>query len=283
MSRRGLGPKMYGIFNGGTIEEYIDSHTLSSAEASDPSISKDIAISLAHVHAIKGLPLRQNVAEDNFKKQKEWIKEISSAKEYFVNNKSLSKYNLDIEFLFGIDYNGEVDYLIKKSKTLKLRRNFILNDMNYLNCLVRNNPKDGQLRVVLIDYDLGHYDYRGIDLGIHFFNRRFQVDAKEDKIIPNSTFPSKEEKGRFLKIYQDEIKQLNIWDDFDENGIDSVDNLLIESMMGQLQFNLYFGIYMLANPDIFLEYDPAFAPVLEFMLKEYFTTKNDVERITKTE
>lgn len=70
------------------------------------------------------------------------------------------------------------------------------------------------------------------------------------------------EKKRFLNIYQQEIKCLNFYDDFDVNGIDSVDNLLIESMIGQLQFTLYFGCYMMFKPEIFLDFEPAWAPLL---------------------
>lgn len=281
MSRRGLGPKMYGIFKGGTVEEFIDSHTLRSEESKDPDISHDIAISIANVHAIKGLPLKQTVNQDNIASMKEWFKMIPSKRDYIQNNKNISKYNLDIEFLYSLDYAKEIDWIENQFKTLKMRKNFILNDMNYLNCLVKNNRKNGELRVMLIDYDLSHYGYRGIDIGIHFFNRRFQLENKENKIIPNSTFPTLEEKKRFLEIYRDEIKRLNVWNDFDENGIDSVDNLLIESIIGQLQYTLYFGIYMMAKPDIFFDLDPALAPCLEFLLKQYVTMKRNVEIITK--
>ena len=41
------------VFSRGTIEEYIDSRTLTSEESADPEISKDIALSLAAAHAIK--------------------------------------------------------------------------------------------------------------------------------------------------------------------------------------------------------------------------------------
>ena len=279
MSRRGLGPKMYGVFKGGSVEEYIDSHTLTSEESCILEISHDVAISIANVHAIKGLPLKKTIHQDNMRKQMEWIKNIPNSREYLSNNKSLAKYNFDIDFLFSFDYEKETEYLMSKFNQIKSRKNFILNDMNYLNCLVRNNPTNGQLRVMLIDYDLGHYDYRGIDLGMHFFNRRFNVQGKEEKIIPGSKFPTTEEKKRFLKIYQQEIKRLNIWDDFEENGIDSVDNLLIESMVGHLQFTLYFGCYMMAKPEVFLEFDPSFGPVVEFMLKQFLCMKNDIETI----
>lgn len=283
MSRRELGPKLYGLIKGGSIEEFIDAHTLTSEESADPIISQEIAHSLAAVHAIKGLPLKLNAREENDRMQKEWIQMIPKNRDYLYNNQKIQKYNIDLDFVMNFEYAQQIDWLISKYKELKLRKNFILNDMNYLNCLVRNNPIEGRSRVMLIDYDLGHYDYRGIDLGIHFFNRRIKYDAKEDKIIPGSSFPSIEEKRQFLKFYQQEIKRLNVWNDFDENGIDSIDNLLIESLIGQCNYCLFFACYTMAKPDIFFEFDPAFAPLLEFMLRNFLILKETLQKIMKEE
>lgn len=44
MGRRGWGPKLYGIFPGGRLEEYIDAHPLTAAESMEPKIRQDIAL-----------------------------------------------------------------------------------------------------------------------------------------------------------------------------------------------------------------------------------------------
>lgn len=253
--------------------------TLTYAESTMPEIFNDIAISIANVHAIKSLPLKKTASEDNLALQKEWIKDIPRNREYFSDNKVFEKYNLDIDFLFNFDYENEIEYLKRMFNYAKSRKNFILNDMNFMNCLVRNNPEKGQLRVVLIDYDLAHYGYRGIDLGTHFFEKRFQIHDMETKIVPGSRFHTIEEKKRFLSIYQREIKRLNVWDDFDEYEIDSVDNLLLESMVGILYFTLYWACHMMARPKTYLESDPALAPVIEFMLREFLCMKKEIETL----
>ena len=277
MSRRGLGPRMYGLFKGGSVEEFIDSHTLTNEESADPDISRDIALSLAAAHAIEGLPLRRDAAEHNFRMQKEWIKLIPNQRDFLLNDEKVKQHKVDMEFLLNFDYEKVTQWVISKCNELKMRKNFIILDMKYLNCLVRNQPMENEKRVVLIDYDLGQYNYRGIDLGEHFFSRGFGVTAMGDDInIKGSSFFSDEHKRRFLTVYQQEIKRLKIWDDFDEDGIDSIDNLLIESTMGTIIINLYFGINMMARADVFYEFLPSF----EFMLRHVLIFMEEIEQNT---
>lgn len=277
MSRSGLGPKMFGLFKGGSVEEFIDSHTLTYEESTDPDISRDIALSLAAVHAIEGLPLRRDAVEHNFRLEKEWSKLIPNQRDFLLNDEKVKHYKGDMEFLLNFDYEKVIEWVISKCNELKMRKNFVLLDMNYLNCLVRNQPMEDEKRVVLIDYDLAQYNYRGIDLGGHFFNRRFDVTAKGDKmVVTGSSFFSDEHKRRFLTIYQQEIKRLKIWNDFDEDGVDSIDNLLIESAMGKIFVTLYFATNMVAKADVFYE----FLPCLEFMLRHVLILMEEIEQST---
>ena len=281
MSQRGLGPKLYGVFNGGSVEEYVDSHTLTSEESADPKISKDIALSMAAVHAIKGLPLMMDTNEAMIERLRSWIPFIPKFRDYLRNNHEIKKYNLDLNFLCNFNFAKETDFLEEQYKTLPMRRNFVLDDMHFANCLVRNEPKEGELRVLLIDYDLGHFGFRGIDLGAHFFNRRFDYESTENKIIPGTEFPSDEEKRRFLRIYQQEIKRLNVWRDFDETGIDSIDNLLLESLIGILQFTLYYASHSLSKPGAIIDVDPCYVLTLDFWLRQFLVTKEEVLKIRR--
>ena len=289
MGRRSLGPKVYGLIKGGWIEEYIDSHTLTSEESADPAISRDIALSLAAIHAIKGLPLKKTPDGAAMNDFLEKIQTIPSKRSQY--EEAAEKFeNFDLDFMFRFEFAQEINWLVNIINQLKMRKSFILNDMNYLNCLVLNdaNKMDGdmdankrRMRVILIDYDMAHHDYRGFDLGIHFLNRVFNFGAKDDRVIKGALFPSEEEKRRFLAIYQQEIKRLNVWNDFDEDGVDSVDNLLIESLIGQCYYCLIFSSHMLSKPHIFLAHDPAFLPVFEFMLRNYLPVKEDILKLTK--
>jgi choline/ethanolamine kinase len=60
MSRRGWGPKVYGFFPGGQLEEYfVGSHTLTAKEAWDVVVRCAVAKSYARLHSLQ-LPLRRD-------------------------------------------------------------------------------------------------------------------------------------------------------------------------------------------------------------------------------
>ena len=52
LSERALGPRLFGIFNGGRLEEFIVSRPLTSTEIRDPFVSRRIAKKLARVHGL---------------------------------------------------------------------------------------------------------------------------------------------------------------------------------------------------------------------------------------
>lgn len=94
LSRRGSGPKINGLFPGGRLEEYINSHTLTAAESASELIRRDIAHSYARLHSLQ-IPLRkdgfetvlQEMSQGSKSKSKEVLESLSAiddprAKEY---------------------------------------------------------------------------------------------------------------------------------------------------------------------------------------------------------
>lgn len=103
-----------------------------------------------------------------------------------------------------------------------------------------------KLGVCLIDYDYARIDYRGIDLGTRFFNFVHDWINKVKKIIPDAKLPTLNERKAWLINYQQEIKHLKAWENFDEHGVDSIDNLLIESLYGSVHFMIFFSLFTLS-------------------------------------
>ena len=61
MARRGWGPKLYGVFDGGRVEEFVVSHTLTPEESKHPAVMKDLAQGFARVHSLTpGIPFCKN-------------------------------------------------------------------------------------------------------------------------------------------------------------------------------------------------------------------------------
>ena len=100
-------------------------------------------------------------------------------------------------------------------------------------------------------------------------------DDKENKISAID-FPSDDEKRRFLTIYQQEIKKLNIFTDFDEHGSDSVDNLMMESMVGEMVFCIFFSSFMLSNFEDF-SFEPSFFKVAQLLLQKFGEMRQKLE------
>lgn len=277
MSKRSIGPKLYGLFKGGSVEEFIDSHMLTNEECLDPDIYRDIAISFANVHSIKGIPLAVNVSDDINWWVKENMKKIPSKRDLWYNHENIKKFNLDLNYMFGFDFIGEFDRIIKICDQVKMRKCFILQDRNRNNCLVRNQIEPGQSRIVQIDYDGCSYLYRGIDIGCYFLYQTFVDDEEKGFISLNDPrYYDIKLKRKFLKIYQDEIKRLNIWNDFDEDEIDSIDNLLLESNIGACYTILLVVSYVIVYAENILEHDSRFASALPYMLKQYESIKKEI-------
>ena len=60
MSRRGWGPKIYGFFAGGRLEDFVEgSHTLIAAESTTDPVRRDVARAYARLHSLQ-LPLRKD-------------------------------------------------------------------------------------------------------------------------------------------------------------------------------------------------------------------------------
>ena len=76
-SKRGWGPKLFGLFENGRVEEFVDCHTLRAEEAFKEDMIKDVAKAFARFHSHK-FPLCQEPI-DMLQKA---MSTIESAKEY---------------------------------------------------------------------------------------------------------------------------------------------------------------------------------------------------------
>lgn len=316
---RNLGPKLYGMFSSdkvgiGSVEEYIIGHTLTPEESADPIIMKAIARQLAKVHAIKGLPLKLNSLEENLAQVQNFGENYVKIRNHFLNHPNIKSADEEAKTLFEeFDILKEKRWLegvIKDSiKNATCRINFGLMDLNFLNLIIRDEPESQkseslkleslklesqklesrkleslnyESRIVFIDYDAAQYNLRGLDFASHFFGRI--VDGRiEGKIIPGAKLPSREEKVAFFKHYQAEIKRLNAFENFDENGVDSVDNLLKETLIGTLQQLSFFLGMSFTQYETFLRDEDNFYPLIIFNLKKFHEIKSELISLIKSQ
>lgn len=233
-AKRGWGPKLYGLFEGGRIEEFIDCHTLKAEEAFDPELSKDLAKAYARFHSLQ-VPIKKEHF-DMLAQLLPAVDENNKQLATFIESKNMDETDplMCFKRLHKFPFHEEGKWLESIRQKVTQRTVLCTMDPNYLNRLVRNErPSDPKAtRTLIIDFDVSAYSYRGYDLGGHFILRMFNSD--EEFKMSNLPYPSEAEQMTFLSAYLEEVEKL--LDDLDKNSLDSVENLLLECQLNSLDY-----------------------------------------------
>uniref|UniRef100_H3CBB7 ethanolamine kinase n=1 Tax=Tetraodon nigroviridis TaxID=99883 RepID=H3CBB7_TETNG len=194
LAERELGPKLYGIFPQGRLEQYIPSRKLDTWELSDPSISAEVAEKMAKFHGMR-MP---------FNKEPKWLfgtmeKYLSQVMRLKCTKDShlrrfnrLLSYNLpqELEMLRRLEYYTK-NNLVCPKKQCKSHL-FVLDKL-------RHTQKPPALRMGTI---LSPY-IRGFDIGNHFCEWMYNYSCNEFpffKVNPQA-YPSKAQQLHFIENY----------------------------------------------------------------------------------
>lgn len=144
-----------------------------------------------------------------------------------------------VNALLNYDMSSEANWLEKVGKQINRRFVFTHCDVNRGNTLMRlvdthpdGRPMTWDERILLIDYEFSSYGARGQDIGNHFGLQ--QHDFGQKHWLMHKAFPSEARRRAFIKAYADECKRMNVFENWNENGSDSVDNIMLESEFGNL-------------------------------------------------
>lgn len=132
--------------------------------------------------------------------------------------------------LFSFPVLAEADWVERVIRELPTRVVFAHNDLNRSNMIYKSDQSASKSlsdRIVIVDYEFCGYNYRGADIGNHFGMRVF--DFGSDKFLTQKPYPEDKVRIRFIENYLIECKKLNIFDDWDDSGRDSVDSVLLET------------------------------------------------------
>uniref|UniRef100_A0A1I8AXR7 Choline/ethanolamine kinase n=1 Tax=Meloidogyne hapla TaxID=6305 RepID=A0A1I8AXR7_MELHA len=233
-SERHLGPKLYGIFSGGRLEEYIPSRPLTCTEISYPNMANKIAKRLARVHQLdvpiwkeaQKLPdyicdaldrwlhqlrLTPSGSIDFIMPQKysQWAPEKINCDDLLHEIENLRTLIVQSQSLVTFCHNDlqEGNILLPKGSSGNIRMQSsteVYEDGGQNNSLNAFNPMD--LRLVLIDFEYASYNYRGFDFANHFveYSINYDVDhAPFYEILPER-FPTQEQMLEFMYSYERE-------------------------------------------------------------------------------
>ena len=222
MSDAGLGPRLYGVFAGGRVEEFVEGKTLVAQDLLDPFLNQQVARSLARVHALTP-PLHQRKT-DLF--MRETRVATDEARQAMVDGFTDVRPDLlpQLHDVLDWDLLSEKEWLTSVIERRNMRHSFMLFDLNLLNILVRDAP-NGKLKahiktldsnnnnesidkqsehesvVVHVDYDFSSYGYAAMDIGGHLLMRTLNLKNKGGDLRSGLPFASMSDIRQFVQMY----------------------------------------------------------------------------------
>uniref|UniRef100_A0AAQ6IIB1 ethanolamine kinase n=1 Tax=Anabas testudineus TaxID=64144 RepID=A0AAQ6IIB1_ANATE len=174
LAERTLGPRLYGIFPQGRLEQYLPNTRMLTNQLSDPAISGEIATKLAHFHAMR-MP---------FNKEPKWL------------FGTIDKY---MDQVMKLNFVREA-HLKKYKKLMKLNLPAEL-ESNIL--MLEEKGNTSRERLMLIDFEYSSYNYRGFDFGNHFCEWMYDYTYNQwpfYKATPEN-YPTREQQLHFIRNY----------------------------------------------------------------------------------
>ncbi|XP_068578476.1 choline kinase alpha isoform X2 [Cebidichthys violaceus] len=196
LAERELGPKLYGIFPQGRLEQYVPSRKLDTWELSDPSISAEVAEKMAEFHAMR-MP---------FNKEPKWLfgtmdKYLSQVMRLnFTRESHLRRFNR----LLGYNLPKEMDMLKSLLESTHSPVVFCHNDCQEGNVLLlKGRQSSDKQKLMLIDFEYSSYNHRGFDIGNHFCEWMYDYSCEEFPFfkVDAQAYPSKAQQLHFIESY----------------------------------------------------------------------------------
>ncbi|GIJ97966.1 hypothetical protein Aspvir_000074 [Aspergillus viridinutans] len=206
--RSGLGAKVYGFFKTqdgtlGRIDEFLDARNMEPGDVEDTVIRADVAKALAEFHVLK-MPLEKKAVEPYY----EAI--INGLKKYHGMGKLKvlgQEGGVNVNELVNYDFGTRLRKVVDKLHFIGGKTGWCIHDVQFMNVMVKNNPKEGESRVALIDFEFVMQNYRAFDIGGHFMQKMFKWFDEESRIARCRKY-TEEEKRHFCEEYAKQWNKL---------------------------------------------------------------------------
>ncbi|XP_060100632.1 choline/ethanolamine kinase [Heteronotia binoei] len=199
LAERSLGPRLYGIFPQGRLEEYIPSRRLLTEDLPDPSISGEIAVKMARFHGMV-MPFNKE-PKWMFGTMERYLKQISELT--FPQEPQLKKLNK----LKAYNLEAEMRSLRALLEATSSPVVFCHNDVQEGNILLLAGREDlSSDRLMLIDFEYSSYNYRGFDIANHFCEWVYNYSHDQWPFYKASqeNYPSRPQQLHFIRSYLSE-------------------------------------------------------------------------------
>ncbi|KAH8889231.1 choline/ethanolamine kinase [Thozetella sp. PMI_491] len=225
--RSGLGVEVYGFFQTqdgtlGRVEEFLEARNMEPEDVENAAIRTDVARGLAMFHAMKTSLVKKSV--------KPFYDAVLSGLEKYHKMdklKSLGKEGgVCVDNLIDYDFAMALKKVVDKLHSVGGKTGWCIHDVQFMNVLVKNDAKEGESKIVLIDFEFVMRNYRALDIGGHFMQKMFKWFDEESKIADCRKY-TEEEKRLFCDEY---AKQWNM----STGESDAGDQVFVESEYGYM-------------------------------------------------
>ncbi|XP_073185149.1 choline/ethanolamine kinase isoform X1 [Lepidochelys kempii] len=196
LAERALGPRLYGVFPQGRLEQYIPSRRLCTEDLQDPNISREIAMKMSRFHGMV-MP---------FNKEPKWL--FGTMERYLKQIAELTFPQEAQRKLFSqlraYDLQKEVRSLRELLESTPSPVVFCHNDVQEGNILLlagrESHPSD---KLMLIDFEYSSYNYRGFDIGNHFCEWVYDYTHDTWPFYQASmeNYPTRQQQLHFIRHY----------------------------------------------------------------------------------
>ncbi|KAF4457934.1 choline/ethanolamine kinase [Fusarium austroafricanum] len=262
-SATGYGPKMIGFFDTddgvqGRVDELINSRTLEPEDVETDDIRADIANAYAALHALKIPELRQNSVNMYYQAVLGGLRKYHKMEKL----KRLGKEGgVDIDDVVDYDFASKIERILDYMRSIGAKEGWCMHDVQYGNVLVRNKPDKGESKIALIDFEFAFRNYRGFDIGGHWFQKMFKWTGETNKIVDCRPY-SEGEKRHFCDIYARK------WNEITGDN-DTAEQVFTEATLGYmlaLSFDIHFMSMAMDDDD---SKDPLDSLGLKKLLDEF--------------
>ncbi|KAJ6604295.1 choline kinase, cytoplasm [Mycena vulgaris] len=208
-----IGPRVYGTFENGRIEEYFDSTTLTASDLRDPKISRWIGARMAELHSVD-IEAIEGTSPDNRGEGKGW--EIGAKKNVkawihhardvlalpAISEALRAEFDLDS---FKKDWDVYMRWLASVDDVQRgSRRVYAHNDAQYGNLLLlttRNEKLPEHRQLIVVDFEYASPNPASFDIANHFHEWTANYHSEHPHILDRSRYPTKEERYNFYMAY----------------------------------------------------------------------------------
>ncbi|XP_052568183.1 choline kinase alpha isoform X1 [Peromyscus californicus insignis] len=244
LAERSLGPKLYGIFPQGRLEQFIPSRRLDTEELCLPDISAEIAEKMATFHGMK-MP---------FNKEPKWL---FGTMEKYLNQVLRLKFSGEArmqQLHKFLDYNLplELENLRSLLQYTKSPVVFCHNDCQEGNILLLDGQENSEKqKLMLIDFEYSSYNYRGFDIGNHFCEWMYDYTYEKYPFFRANIqkYPTRKQQLHFISSYltafQNDFESLS-----SEEQSATKEDMLVEVNRFALASHFLWGLWSIVQAKI---------------------------------